>query len=59
MVKTWLKFLEDKDVPVIVCMTHADHLYTEFMDEEEGNPPEPTPYKSRQFQIDLLVRMIC
>lgn len=55
VVKDWLKFLEDKDVPVIVCMTRADDLYLEFMEEEEGKPPEPTAYKQRQFQINQQV----
>lgn len=32
----WLKVLQSKSVPVLVCLTHADKLFAQFMDNEES-----------------------
>lgn len=56
MAKEWLKLLEAEDVPVVLCLTHADVLYNEFIEKEGGNP-EPTPYKQRGIGADLTVRL--
>ena len=55
--KEWLHLLEAEDVPVVVCMTHADLRYNECMEKEEGNP-EPTPFKINEIGADLMVRNV-
>ena len=57
MAKQWLHFLEAEDVPVVVCMTHADLRYNECMEKEDGNP-EPTPYKIQEIGADLMVQIM-
>ena len=52
--KQWLHLLEAEDVPVVVCMTHADLRYNECMEKEDGNP-EPTPFKINEIGADLMV----
>ena len=54
--KQWLYLLEAENVPVVVCMTHADLLYNECMEKEDGNP-EPTPYKIQEIGADLMVHL--
>lgn len=54
--KQWLHLLEAEDVPVVVCMTHADLRYNECMEHEDGNP-EPTPYKIQEIGADLMVNL--
>ena len=54
MSKEWLHILEAEDVPVVVCMTHADLRYNECMEKEDGNP-EPTPFKKHEIGADLMV----
>ncbi len=44
--KKWLELLEDKSVPVLVCLTYADKLYAECMDKD-GSHPEPLKIKQK------------
>lgn len=55
--KEWLHYLESEDVPVVVCMTHADLRYNECMENEDGNP-EPTPFKKQEIGADLMVTIV-
>ena len=36
--KKWLELLEDKSVPVLVCLTYADKLYAECMGKDGSHP---------------------
>ena len=53
--KQWLKELEAEDVPVRVCLTHADRLYAELMGTE-GNP-DPTGSKKQKIGLELEVNL--
>ncbi len=44
--KKWLEMLEDKSVPVLVCLTYADKLYAEHMGKD-GSHPDPSYIKQR------------
>ena len=44
--KKWLELLEDKSVPVLVCLTYADKLYAECMGKD-GSHPEPLVIKQK------------
>ena len=37
----WLKFLGEKNIPVIVCLTFGDQLYFEIEDRQKGKQKEP------------------
>lgn len=54
--KEWIKQLETRDVPVIVCLTFADVLYSQFISEDKGNP-QPTESKQRKIKRELEVRV--
>jgi GTP-binding protein EngB required for normal cell division len=44
--KKWLEMLEDKSVPVLVCLTYADKLYAECMGKDGSHPnPQDIKYK--------------
>ena len=36
--KKWLEILQEKSVPVLVCLTFADKLYAEHMSEDGQHP---------------------
>ena len=36
--KQWLEMLEDKSVPVLICLTYADKLYAELMGKDGSHP---------------------
>ena len=55
--KEWLKHLKKKEVPVIVCLTHADMLYAECVDE--SGDPKPTEEKKKKIGSDLNVYDDC
>ena len=38
--KKWLGILQAKKVPVLVCLTHADKLYSEYMTRDGQHPDE-------------------
>ena len=38
--KKWLNILQAKKVPVLVCLTHADKLYAEYMTDDGQHPDE-------------------
>ena len=38
--KKWLGILRAKKVPVLVCLTHADKLYSEYMTKDGHHPDE-------------------
>ena len=40
--KSWLKFLGEKKIPVIVCLTFGDHLYFEVEERQKQKSKEPT-----------------
>ena len=42
--KKWLEVLEDKSVPVLVCLTYGDKLYAECMGKD-GSHPDPQKIK--------------
>ena len=42
--KKWLEVLEDKSVPVLVCLTYGDKLYAECMGKD-GSHPDPKQIK--------------
>ena len=44
--KKWLQLLEDKSVPVLVCLTYADKLYAECMGKD-GSHPDPQHMKQK------------
>ena len=44
--KKWLELLEEKSVPVLVCLTYTDKLYAECMGRD-GSHPEPLKIKRR------------
>ncbi|XP_064385834.1 uncharacterized protein LOC135334540 isoform X2 [Halichondria panicea] len=44
--KQWLEMLEDKSVPVLVCLTYADKLYAEHMGKD-GSHPDASHIKQR------------
>jgi len=50
-----IKHLKEQDVPVMVCMTFADELYTEAMKEEPNDNPKPTDFKIRTIRKELEV----
>ena len=50
--KQWLSELEAEDVPLQVCLTHADRLYAELMGTE-GNNPDPTESKKQKIHEEL------
>ena len=45
--KNWLEVLEDKSVPILVCLTYGDKLYAECMGED-GSHPDP-----KQIQLKI------
>ena len=55
--KEWIQRLKEHDVPVIVCMTFADELYTEAMKEEQDKNPNPTDFKIRCIRKELEVNI--
>ena len=56
--KEWLKFLKKEEVPVIVCLTHADRFYAECIEESEDKNPKPSNDKKRKIGMELLVMTI-
>ena len=50
-----MKRLKEEEVPVIVCLTHADRLYVECIEESEDKNPHPTNDKKRKIGSDLYV----
>ena len=44
--KKWLELLEEKAVPVLVCLTYADKLYAECMGKD-GSHPDPQYMKQK------------
>ena len=55
--KEWLERLKAEEVPVIVCMTHADRLYVECIEDSTDKSPVPTNDKKRKIGLELDVRM--
>ena len=39
---SWLKFLGEKKIPVIMCLTFGDHLYFEVEERQKQKSKEPT-----------------
>lgn len=50
--REWIKQLEDRDVPVIICLTFADVLYSQFIKDDGGNP-NPSEFKQRKIKREL------
>ena len=44
-IEQWLSHLKENDLPVLVCLTHADRLYSECVDHD--HILEPTKYKQK------------
>ena len=53
----WLELLEDKSVPVLVCLTYADKLYAEYM-STDGSYPDPTIIK-QEIAKECSVSCVC
>ena len=53
--KEMIKYLKKQDVPLLVCLTFADELYTEAMHEEKSDNPGPTDFKSCAIRKELEV----
>lgn len=51
--KAWIRALEQEDIPVLVCLTHADRLYVELTESRE-----PTDETQRQIGRELEVHNI-
>lgn len=54
--KKWLSELEAEDVPLKVCLTHADRLYAELMETDDNNP-DPTEFKKQKINEELDVSL--
>ena len=52
-IEQWLTHLKENDLPVLVCLTHADRLYSECGDVD--GTLEPTKYKQTIMEKDLYV----
>ena len=52
-VEQWLTHLKENDLPVLVCLTHADRLYSECVGDD--HTLEPTKYKQKIMEKDLSV----
>lgn len=52
-IEQWLCELKAKDVPVLLCLTHADRLYAECINHD--STLEPTAYKQKTIDADLTV----
>jgi len=50
-IEQWCGELKAKDVPVLLCLTHADRLYAECIDDD--GTLEPTAYKQKTIDADL------
>ena len=50
-----MKRLKEEEVPVIVCLTHADRLYVECIEESDDNNPHPSDDIKRIIGSDLYV----
>lgn len=56
--KEYLKTLKKEEVPVIVCLTHADRLYVEYIDESSDKDPTPTEDRKRRIGLELQVLIV-
>ena len=56
--KKWLEVLEDKSVPVLVCLTYGDKLYAECM-EKDGSHPDPQKIKLKIAEETEVSTMAC
>lgn len=52
-IEHWLRELKAGDVPVLLCLTHADRLYAECIDDD--GTLEPTARKREIIEADLTV----
>ena len=56
--KKWLSKLQEANIPVLVCLTFTDKLYTEISDEICGKDSEDYPPKAemqRRLQNEMAV----
>ena len=51
--KHWLERLEADPVQVLVCLTFADQLYVEYMNEDGTHPPVEVTRKEINTQLDV------
>ena len=51
--KCWLEYLESEPVQVLVCLTHADWLYVEYMGEDGTHRPTDIVRKEIKIQLDV------
>lgn len=54
LAKEWLRQLQIEDVPLLVCLTHADRLYAECMKKDQD--PNPNESKRQVIGSELQVR---
>ena len=61
--KKWLEKLKEKEnVPVLVCLTFADHLYTEIAKQICGKETQKFPEKSQvqpKLEEEMQVLLLC
>ena len=53
--KQWLCKLKEEEVPVLVCLTHADRLYADLIPKDKSETLEPTGFKQQQIGRELQV----
>ena len=51
--KHWLEYLESEPVQVLVCLTHADRLYVEYLGEDGTHRPTDIVRKEIKIQLDV------
>ena len=59
--KKWLEVLEDKSVPVLVCLTYGDKLYAECMGKD-GSHPDPQEIKlkiAEETDVSTIIVIAC
>ena len=54
--KKWLERLQVEKVPVLVCLSHADKLYAEYM-TDDGQHPDKGPM-ANEIEVQLSVSLI-
>jgi hypothetical protein len=53
-IKVWLDKIKTDDVPVLVCLTHADNLYLECVGREDEYNTKKVEFKKQAIGIELM-----
>ena len=54
-IKVWLDKIKTDDVPVLVCLTHADNLYLECVLKEDEYNTKDIEFKKLAIETELKV----